>query len=283
VGGLSFAFSVAFSFSVARSFFALVSSFSSSARLFWGFEWSEIHRFSCYSSRFCWWSNAWILAMGLGVTVFEHVLANEFAALGNGQPIPRRETQIPRSNKARTGGCSLDAGGALGLGLHYLNSTMAGYTLQPVFGITPAVFSRYLNWGLIALQHTLRSLHEVRVKWPTPQKYDELSAIIHRCHPLLHTAIGFLDGCHLPVAASSDVDIQNAYYNGWCAAHFTSNLFVFAPDGSIIYCSLNNPGSWHDAAIARELFGILINNTPDGYFLIGDTAFPTTRELANKI
>jgi hypothetical protein len=97
--------------------------------------------------------NAWILAMGLGVTVFEHILANEFAALWNGQPIPRRETQIPRSNKSRTGGCSLDAGGALRLGLHYLNSTMAGSTLRQVLGITPAVFSRYLNWGLIALQH----------------------------------------------------------------------------------------------------------------------------------
>ena len=37
---------------------------------------------------------------------------------------------------------------------------------------------------------------------------------------------------------------------------------------------MNTPGSWHDSNIADCLYAKLLNNTPEGYQIISDTAFP---------
>jgi DDE superfamily endonuclease len=37
---------------------------------------------------------------------------------------------------------------------------------------------------------------------------------------------------------------------------------------------LNAPGSWHDARVAYPIYKQLLENTPDGYYLVADTAFP---------
>ncbi|EFP90056.2 uncharacterized protein PGTG_15904 [Puccinia graminis f. sp. tritici CRL 75-36-700-3] len=42
-------------------------------------------------------------------------------------------------------------------------------------------------------------------------------------------------------------------------------IFVFAPDGSIMYVILNAPGSWHDSTIAEPLYEQLLEQTPVGY------------------
>ncbi|PLW15589.1 hypothetical protein PCASD_21778 [Puccinia coronata f. sp. avenae] len=68
--------------------------------------------------------------------------------------------------------------------------------------------------------------------------------------------------------------VQNAYYNGWTCSHYCSCNLTFAPDGTIIYSILNAPGSWHDAAIAAPLYNQLVYNTPQGYWILSDTAFP---------
>jgi hypothetical protein len=73
--------------------------------------------------------------------------------------------------------------------------------------------------------------------------------------------------------------IQNAYYNGWTCAHYCSCIVAFAPDGTIMYAILNAPGSWHDAAIAEPLYHVLIDNTPPGYRILSDTAFPRKSEM----
>ena len=75
--------------------------------------------------------------------------------------------------------------------------------------------------------------------------------------------------------------LQNAYYNGWTCAHYCSNILTFAPDGSIIHAILNAPGSWHDSNIADRLYSKLLNNTPDGYRIISDTAFPRCTSRLN--
>ena len=161
---------------------------------------------------------------------------------------------------------------------------MADYSLQQIFGITPAVCSRYRNFALCLLQATLKQLHSGRLHWPKHiNDFSTYASLIERRHPRIQNAFGFLDGCHLPIATSSNLDEQNAYYNGWCAAHYTSNIFVFAPDGTIIHATINTPGSWHDAVVSRDLFEALLHRTPPAYWLIGDTAFPTSKELAGRI
>jgi hypothetical protein len=160
---------------------------------------------------------------------------------------------------------------------------MADFSLQQIFGLTPAVCSRYRNWVICLLQTTLCSFRAAQVRWPGPLNCERFEVMIARHHPRLQKAVGFVDGCHLPIASSVDLDVQNAYYNGWCASHFTSNIFVFAPDGSIIHATINAPGSWHDAAVAHVLFAKPLTEIPPGYWIIGDTAFPTSQELQGRI
>ena len=43
--------------------------------------------------------------------------------------------------------------------------------------------------------------------------------------------------------------------------------------GVIIAAKLNAPGSWHDACVARDIYEKLCTDTPDGYYLVCNTAF----------
>ena len=87
-------------------------------------------------------------------------------------------------------------------------------------------------------------------------------------------------------------------YNGWLHDHYISNILVFAPDGacfylfthfnnvsfagSIIACHLNAPGSWHDSRVAQTIYEKLRTRTPNGFYLVADTAFPRgNAELCN--
>jgi hypothetical protein len=226
---------------------------------------------------------AWILTMGVGVKVFEKILAAGFAEAWTSTPIPRNDVGVSSVSWPRNRKRSLDAAGALGLALHHVNSTMADFSLQQIFGLTPAVCSRYRNWAFCLLQTTLQRFKAAQIRWPGALNCERFAAMISRRHPRLEKAIGFVDGCHLPIACSNDLDVQNAYYNGWCASHFTSNIFVFAPDGTIIHATINAPGSWHDAAVSRDLFAKLLKDTPADYWVIGDTAFPTSTEIQGRI
>ncbi len=47
---------------------------------------------------------------------------------------------------------------------------------------------------------------------------------------------------------------------------------------------MNAPGSWHDAKIARPIYDKLRDNTPEGFFLVADTAFPRgTNAITGRI
>lgn len=54
--------------------------------------------------------------------------------------------------------------------------------------------------------------------------------------------------------------------------------------GEIIACRLNAPGSWHDARVACPIFKKLRDQTPEGYYLVTDTAFPRgTSQIQGRI
>ena len=44
--------------------------------------------------------------------------------------------------------------------------------------------------------------------------------------------------------------------------------------GEILTCKLNAPGSWNDSRLAGSIYRKLLHQTPDGFFLIADSAFP---------
>ncbi|KAE9398830.1 hypothetical protein BT96DRAFT_939881 [Gymnopus androsaceus JB14] len=58
---------------------------------------------------------------------------------------------------------------------------------------------------------------------------------------------------------------------GKCQLPSTHRVFF---KGEIIGCRLNAPGSWHDSRVAHPIYKKLLEETPEGYYLVADTAFP---------
>ncbi|KAG8724940.1 hypothetical protein FRC09_011831 [Ceratobasidium sp. 395] len=223
---------------------------------------------------------AYLPTLGLDVATFEYILQSGFEQLWNRNVIFRSdvdENGLPRLEQR-----SLLADGALGLVLYWLTSSSTEAELSLIFALVPSVLSRYIYFGLQILVHVLRRLPESQITWPSEDEMAHSSELIRRRHPAINGAFGFIDGLSLPVETSSDPREQERMFNGWLHSHRIGNILVFAPDGRVIACRLNAPGSWHDARIARDVYRKLAHDTPDGFFLIGDTAFQS-EELADKI
>lgn len=183
---------------------------------------------------------AYITTMGVNVTTFNYLLEEGFQHIWDTTPIPRED--VSGHTAPRLWRRSLDAAGALGLCLHYLNSTMSEFTLQQLFSLVPSTVTRYLTFGLHLLLTILRKIPEAQIRWPRAvDEYQYLSSAIQERHPLLRGAFGFIDGLNLPVQAHGDDTIENATYNGWLHSHYVSNVLVFSPEGKItliymLYC-----------------------------------------------
>jgi hypothetical protein len=130
---------------------------------------------------------------------------------------------------------SLDAAGALGLILHYLNTTIHEVGLQEIFALVPATCSRYITSGLKMLLETFRSMPDARISWPRGDEFSALNNLIRPRHPLLTGAFASIDGLLLPLQTSSRDDIENATYNGWLREHFVSSVLVFSPCGRFAF------------------------------------------------
>jgi len=220
---------------------------------------------------------AFITTMGVDVTTFQLLLDRGFEAQWDTHTITRPD--VHPEGKPRLMRRSLDAAGALGLVLHWLSSTMRELSLQQIFALIPTSVNRYLHAAINTLLATLDSMPEARIKWPThDSEFEKYTDLIQVRHPRLMGAFGVVDGLNLPVQMSEDDDIENSTYNGWLHGHFVSNVFAFSPEGTIIFAAINAPGSWHDARIAQPLYEKLRDRTPEGYYLVSDTAFPRTAE-----
>ena len=59
-----------------------------------------------------------------------------------------------------------------------------------------------------------------------------------------------MDGLKLYLEQSSNIVIQNMFYNGWTHDHYVSSVIVLCPDGTIPMVTYNLSGSFHDSTIA---------------------------------
>lgn len=62
----------------------------------------------------------------------------------------------------------------------------------------------------------------------------------------------------LPCADYTDVDLQNAYYEGCISSEEVNNLLVFNFKGEIIHAAINFPERWHYSRLdpRRDLLSI---------------------------
>ena len=130
----------------------------------------------------------------------------------------------------------LDAKGCLGLVLCWSRTRGAEWSLAVAFGLTGTRVSVYLRLGMQILVTILKA--------------DPKEAIVAK-HSLLVDCYCMVDGLKLYLQQSGDSVIQSRFYNGWKHDHFATNIFAFALNGSIIACTLNAPGTWHDSTLAH--------------------------------
>ena len=114
--------------------------------------------------------------MGFDVKTFTYILSSGFATHWDENPIPRNDTSALANPQPERR--SLDAAGALGLVLHYLNSTMWVINLQQIFALIPTTVSRYITFALHILLSTLQAIPEAKIKWPKENDFETLSHLV---------------------------------------------------------------------------------------------------------
>jgi hypothetical protein len=147
---------------------------------------------------------------------------------------------------------SLDAASCLGLVLGYTRTRGGLFALQMIFGVSYSVVALFLKFSIRLLYKVLLEEEGAKVQLPSVEKIAEHQQLIAVNYPALAGSWCVMDGLKLPIQKSRDESIQNAYYNGWLHDHLVGSVFIFAPSGLIVACTLNAPGSWHDSTIAQN-------------------------------
>ena len=146
----------------------------------------------------------------------------------------------------------LDASLCLGLVLVYTRSCGSLWQMQLFSGTTRTPLSVWLRFGMVVLLKVLRNHPLACLKLPSQEQLKDYCNMISSRHPeLVNDNVALAaDGMKIPLEASGNKIIQERFYNGWKHGHFVSNVFVFAPDGTIPIMSINAPGSMHDSKVA---------------------------------
>jgi DDE superfamily endonuclease len=174
----------------------------------------------------------------------------------------------------------IDAKTCLGLVLAWYRFRGPEYILQGWFGFTGSHANVWLRFGRRGLLLLLQNNADEKVEMPSVAKVQVLKEVVKAQHHLLADVYAVADGLKLYFESTSDMDEQSMYYNGWKAAHFITNLFVFSADGRCIAAVLNAPGSLHDSTLAQ--WGGIYHDLEDMYNRTGgkccvDSAFSTAK------
>ena len=195
--------------------------------------------------------SALITCTGLNYVGFHNVL-EAFTPLYNALT-PNRDDGLIALKK--TGGRKrlMDSAACLGLVLFWTRTRGALFNLSLLFGIIQSTCSVYLRFGRRILCHVLCRMDEAKVKMPDYDKIELYKAAVAAKHPTLgsENVVCAVDGCKLQIEQSGDRVIQHCFYNGWTHDHYVTNVFVFAPDGTIIAMAINAPGCMHDSSITQ--------------------------------
>ena len=119
-----------------------------------------------------------------------------------------------------------------------------------LFGITGSTLSDWLRFGRRCLNLVLYDHEDARIAIGPDVKIEMWKEAIAAKYPDLDGVYLAVDGLKLLLQQPGDDRIQNYFYNGWTNDHYVSNLFAFAPDGTIPACVLDAPGSLHDSTVA---------------------------------
>jgi hypothetical protein len=138
----------------------------------------------------------------------------------------------------------------MGFVLMWTQTTSQYWALSPVFGIGGTSCGIWLRFGKRLLCSVLGERDDAVIRLPNAEKITLYIQAIATKHPALHNVIYVGDGLKIPLQKAGDDLTQEAFYNGWKSSHFITNVFVFAPDGTIVMAVINCPGTMHDSELA---------------------------------
>ena len=138
----------------------------------------------------------------------------------------------------------------LGLALMWTRTACQYWVLGQSFGLVATSVDLWLNFAKQILVHILKDREDSRIKLPIQEKVVQYKEAITTRYPALKNVAFVGDGVKILLQKAGDEKTQEAFYNGWKSGHYITNLFVFAPDGTIVMAMINCPGSMHDSELA---------------------------------
>jgi hypothetical protein len=173
----------------------------------------------------------------------------------------------------------IDSTMGLALVLVWTRTRGAEWSLSMLFGMTGTPIGVWLRFGRRILNRVLSRHPDGMVKLPDEETIETWKDAVAEKYEALDGVYCAVDGLKLCLEQSDCDEIQNQFYNGWTHDHYVSNLFAFAPDGTITACVLDCPGCCHDSEVA--IIGNLYETLQtvyerNGGMVVMDSAFNKT-------
>jgi hypothetical protein len=105
-----------------------------------------------------------------------------------------------------------------------------------IFGLTPSVYRKAINWMLQRTARLLNGHPFVKVKFPDDLKMREYADMVQAREPIADDVIGFMDGVSFQTECTSERMEQNAFYCGYDCDTMVNNVFAFGLDGKVFFC-----------------------------------------------
>ena len=178
----------------------------------------------------------------------------------------------------------------LAMSLSNVKTKSTMFSLCPVFGIVPSSIGVWMDYSLQVLCRVVKrkSRKDFEVRWPNIEEMRASAALLeqNRIHGrLLQGVFGITDGGRMPCADYTDLDLQNAHFEGFTQNVEVTNLFLWSFFGEIIQAAVNYPGSWQDTKLAgmSGLYFPKLSDEmpPPGMAILGDSAFVNTTKATN--
>jgi hypothetical protein len=190
-------------------------------------------------------------------------------------------------NHSKKGGRpnKVDSTQALGMILQFYSSTIELKNLGQLHGVVKSVCSTILKKADDCLSAVLAVEPLARIVWPNKSTQNKWGKLVERKYPDVKGRFGFVDGKNFHVQKPSNIDHQNACYNGWLHATLITGVLCFGVDGTLIWGKHNCVGSWNDGDISRELQWMLMDDNllEHNHGIVSDTAFPVGKALVGRI
>ena len=152
----------------------------------------------------------------------------------------------------------LNAEACLGMVLFWTRTMCHNWTIAAFFGMTGTPCDLWLRFGKVVLLQILQEREDAAIQMPSEAKLRDYVGSIGSKYRHLDDVAYVGDGLKVLIQKAGDNLVQNAFYNGWKCDHFVTNLFLFAPDGTIVAAIVNCPrvsfSSWRQNVRCTPVF-----------------------------